>query len=56
MIKKECQEKIANIICEKPVEITCEECYLLDEGEICKGYKLSNVELLKKRKNSLSMC
>lgn len=39
MIKKECQEKIANIICEKPVEITCEECYLLDEGEICKGYK-----------------
>lgn len=39
VIKKECQEKIANIICEKPVEITCEECYLLDEGEICKGYK-----------------
>lgn len=39
MIKEECQEKIANVICEKPAEITCEECYLLAEGEICKGYK-----------------
>lgn len=39
MIKEECQEKIANVVCEKSAEITCEECYLLAEGEICKGYK-----------------
>ena len=39
MNKKECQEKIANVICDKPEEITCEECYSLAKGEICKGFK-----------------
>lgn len=38
MIKKEIEEKIANIICKKSTDITCEECYLLGAGEICKGF------------------
>lgn len=38
MIKKELQERIANIVCKKNVDITCEECYLLETGEICKGF------------------
>ena len=37
--KEEIQEKIANIICKKPANITCEECYLKGDGEICKGFK-----------------
>lgn len=36
--KEEIQEKIANIICKKPVEIGCEECYLLTDGDICKDF------------------
>ena len=38
MTKEEIQEKIANIICKKPVEIGCEECYLLTDGDICKDF------------------
>lgn len=36
VIKEENQEKIANIICNKPADITCDECYLLQDGEICR--------------------
>lgn len=39
MIKEEYQEKIASVVCNKSEKITCEECYLLAEGEICKGFK-----------------
>lgn len=38
MIKEESQEKLANIVCDKLEGITCEECYLLAEGEICRGF------------------
>ena len=38
MSKEKYQEKIANVICNKPIDITCEECYLLGKGSICKGF------------------
>ncbi len=36
--KEKYQEKIANVICNKPIDITCEECYLLGKGSICKSF------------------
>jgi DNA helicase-2/ATP-dependent DNA helicase PcrA len=39
VIKKEYQEKIAKVICDKSEQITCDECYLLAEGKICRGFK-----------------
>ena len=38
MSKEKYQEKIANVICNKPIDITCEECYLLGKGSICKSF------------------
>lgn len=38
MSKEKDQERIANVICNKPIDLSCEECYLLEDGEICKGF------------------
>ena len=37
--KEEYQEKIANIVCGKSEKITCEECYILADGNVCKNFK-----------------
>ena len=39
MNKEEYQEKIANIVCGKSEKITCEECYILADGNVCKNFK-----------------
>lgn len=39
MTKEECQEKIARVICEKPDEITCDECFRISRGAICNGFE-----------------
>lgn len=39
MVKKEYQETIAKIICDKSEGITCDECFELAKGKICKGFE-----------------
>lgn len=38
MTKEEYQGRIAEIICNKPEEITCEECHRVINRDICKGF------------------
>ena len=38
MTKEECQEKIANIICSKPDNMTCDECYMSVRSDICNEF------------------
>ncbi len=38
MTKEEYQGRIAKIICNKPEEITCEECHRVINRDICKGF------------------
>ena len=38
MTKEEVQENIAKVICGKPDNITCDDCYLLSNNKICKGF------------------
>ena len=38
MTKEEYQGRIAEIICNKPKEITCEECHKVINRDICKGF------------------
>lgn len=39
MTKEECQEKIAEVVCNKPKQITCDDCYLLSKGKICDNFE-----------------
>lgn len=39
MTKEILQEKISKVVCEKPDNISCEECYKMARGQICRGSK-----------------
>lgn len=39
MTKEKLQEEISKVVCAKPDNITCEECFKMAKGQICRGYK-----------------
>ena len=39
MTKEKLQEEISKVVCAKPDNITCEECFKMARGQICRGSK-----------------
>lgn len=43
MIKKNLQERVAKIICNKSDEITCDECFKMKKSGICEGHNCCRI-------------
>ena len=48
----DCQENIGYIICNKPLNISCEECFQKSLGNVCS--KLSHCRILEKTEEQIS--